>query len=86
MQKNADLYNGIYRELSDILGDEAAVKLYLLFKGQQISFPIRLYSPEKIRRQVQKEYNGANLHELARKYSYSEKTIRRMLLHRSEKE
>lgn len=44
MKKEVDLYNDIYKEISEIVGLEATLKIYLRFKGQQVSFPVRLYS------------------------------------------
>ena len=58
---------------------ESTLKLYLRFKGQQVTFPVRLYNPHLIQQNVIKEYDGSNIRELARKYDYSEKTIRRMI-------
>lgn len=79
MKKEIELYNDIYKEISEILGLEATLKIYLRFKGQQISFPVRLYNPHLIQQNVIKEYDGTNIAELAQKYDYSEKTIRRMI-------
>ena len=79
MEKERELYNSVYREISEIVGLEATLKLYLRFKGQQINFPVRLYNPHLIQKNVIKEFDGSNIPELARKYDYSEKTIRRMI-------
>ena len=79
MKKETDLYNSVYKEISEIIGLDATLKLYLRFKGQQVSFPVRLYSPHMIQQNVIKEYDGTNIAELAQKYDYSEKTIRRMI-------
>ena len=79
MKKETDLYNSIYKELSELVGLDATLKIYLRFKGQQVSFPVRLYNPQMIQQSVIKEYDGTNIAELARKYDYSEKTIRRMI-------
>ena len=79
MKKEIDLYNDIYREISEIVGLDNTLKIYLRFKGQQISFPVRLYNPHLIQQNVIKEYDGTNIAELAQKYDYSEKTIRRMI-------
>ena len=79
LKKETELYNAVYRELSEIIGLDATLELYLRFKGQQVSFPVRLYSPHLIQQNVIKEYDGTNIAELARKYDYSEKTIRRMI-------
>ena len=79
LKKEVELYNDIYKEISEIVGLEATLKIYLRFKGQQISFPVRLYSPHLIQQSVIKEYDGSNIPYLAQKYDYSEKTIRRMI-------
>ena len=79
MKKEIELYNDIYKENSEIVGLEAMLKIYLRFKGQQISFSVRLYNPQIIQQNVINEYDGTNVAELARKYDYSEKTIRRMI-------
>lgn len=77
--KNTELYHNIYKEISEIVGTEATEQIYERFKGQQVSFPIRLYSPELVQQRVIEEYDGSNIPELAKKYDYSEKSIRRMI-------
>ena len=84
MEKKPELYNAVYKEICEIVGLEATLKLYDRFKGQQVSFPMRLYNPHSIKLNVLEEYDGSNLKNLAKKYEYSEKTIRRMIC--SEKE
>ena len=71
--------NDVYCEISDALGRETALEVYRLYKGQQISFPVHFYNIEKIRKCVADEYDGTNIRALARKYGYSEKTIRRLI-------
>ena len=79
LEKETELYNAVYREICEIVGLDATLKIYLRFKGQQISFPVRLYNPHLIQQNVIKEYDGRNIRDLAKKYDYSEKTIRRMI-------
>ena len=79
MEKERELYNDIYKEMAEIIGLEATLKVYLRFKGQQVTFPVRLYNPHLIQQNVIKEWDGTNIAELAQKYDYSEKTIRRMI-------
>ena len=79
MKKETELYNNIYKEISELVGLDATLKIYLRFKGQQVTFPVRLYNPQMIQQSVIKEYDGTNIAELARKYDYSEKSIRRMI-------
>lgn len=38
MKKEIELYNDIYKENSEIVGLEATLKIYLRFKGQQVTF------------------------------------------------
>ena len=80
-EENTDLQmcNDIYREIGEQIGVGAMLKIFYLFKGQQITFPVRLYCSEKIRERISVEYNGKNIKDLAKKYSYSEKTVARML-------
>ena len=42
------LLNAVYREVSEKMGMDAAMEIYQLFKGQQISFPTRFFNPAKI--------------------------------------
>ena len=79
MEKESELYNTIYKEISEMIGLDATLKIYLRFKGQQITFPVRLYNPHLIQQNVIKEFDGTNIAELAKKYDYSERTIRRMI-------
>ncbi len=79
LDKESELYNDVYRDINELVGVDATLKLYLHFKGQQITFPVRLYNPHLIQQNVIKEFDGTNLKKLAQKYGYSEQTIRRMI-------
>ena len=72
------MLNSVYRDIGDKLGVEVATEIYYMFKGQQITFPTRFFSPKKVHELIVKEYDGTNIKELAAKYGYSEKTIRRI--------
>ena len=50
-----------------------------ILKGQQITFPIHLFNARRLQTNVIREYDGTNIRELAKKYGYSEKTVRRMI-------
>ena len=78
-ENNPELLNSIYKEISEKLGMEVALEIYRMFKGQQISFPVRFFHPEIIRKRILEEFDGKNVRQLAVKYDYSEKTIRRIL-------
>ena len=74
-----ELLNAVYREVSEKMGMDAAMEIYQMFKGQQISFPTRFFNPAKIQQIIVQEYDGTNTRTLAIKYGYSEKTIRRLI-------
>lgn len=71
--------NGTYNELANLLGIDAVFKLYNAYRGQQISFPVQLYSREFIVMQIVNEYDGHNIKQLATKFGYSEKWVRKIL-------
>lgn len=78
-EKSGTLFNSIYEEISEEFGFDVAIKMYQIYKGMQITFPTRLFNPEYVKRQIPIEYDGTNIKQLAKKYGYSEKTIRRMV-------
>ena len=78
-EKDPDLLNTIYKEISEKMGMDAAMDIYQLFKGQQVTFPMRFFNADCIRKIIVQEYDGTNIKKLAVKYGYSEKTIRRII-------
>lgn len=38
--------NGAYSELANLLGIEAVLKIHSAYRGQQITFPVQLFSKE----------------------------------------
>lgn len=70
---------GVYAEIAALLDVDAAVKLHSRYRGTQISFPVELLSRQYISEQIVKEYNGTNIRELAAKYGYTEKWIRKIV-------
>ena len=79
--KNTKTLNGIYETMSEIIGFDNVVKLYENFKGSQINFPTRLFSKEFVLKEALKSYDGSSesINLIATKYSYSERTIRKLL-------
>ena len=71
--------NDVYRDIADKIGIENTLEIYRMFRGNQISFPSRLFSKEYIHQAIINEYNGENAKQLAQKYNYSERSIWRIL-------
>lgn len=78
-EENTELLNGVYKEISVELGMDVAISIYKMYKGQQINFPMRLFNPAQIQKRILLEYDGTNVKSLAKKYDYSEKTVRRII-------
>ena len=71
--------NGVYNDLANLLGIEAVLKIHSSYRGQQLTLPVNLFSPKFIAKQIVEEYNGYNIKDLATKFGYSEKWIRKIL-------
>ena len=75
----SEYLNGVYNEISVLLGIEAALTLHSEFRGQQITFPVNFFSNEFISSRIAAEYDGSNIKHLATKYGYSEKWVRKIV-------
>ncbi len=75
MCADIDMYNDVYRDLMELIGLENTLKVYSHYNGQQLSFPKRLYSRVYVERKVIEEYDGTNIKQLAKKYSYTERWV-----------
>lgn len=51
-ENDSELLNTVYRELSERLGMNAAMTIYEMFKGQQISFPTRFFDSSMIHQAI----------------------------------
>lgn len=69
----------IYSELVDIIGFENTQKVYDCLRGQQVTFPMRLYKTEYVLQEIKGNYDGNNLRELAKEYGYTERYLRGLL-------
>lgn len=71
--------SGVYSEIATLLGIDAALKLHANYKGQQVFFPMELFSKDFIKSQIVAEYDGYNVKQLATKYGYTEKWVKKIL-------
>lgn len=74
-----EYFNGIYKEIANLLGADAALKLHKFYRGQQVSFPVNFFTTEYTVKQMLDEYDGHNIKYLATKYGYSEKWTRKII-------
>lgn len=78
-EKEVPKYNGIYEDMVECLGLDITVKIYERYKGQQVTFPVKLHSMDYIISQIPNETSSKEIKDIARKYDYSEQWIRRMI-------
>lgn len=78
-ENNKELLNSVYKEINEEFGIDVAMRMYQLYKGTQVNFPMRFLNPDMVKQRILNEFDGTNLKQLAVKYSYSEKTLRRLI-------
>lgn len=79
MNKNKYDYKGIYADMVDILGEEIVVKLHKYYRGQQITFPMKLYSNQYIKNYIINNYKSKTLKEMCRELGYTEGWIKQLI-------
>lgn len=79
INSNPDRYSGVYKEMADLLGDAAAIKIWKRFSGLNISFPQRLYSKEFTRQFIEENMETMRPHDIARNVNPSERRVRQII-------
>ena len=79
MNSKSENYSGIYKDMVDVLGEEIVLKIYKNYRGQQVTFPMRLYSKKYIIRYLIKNYNGKNLKEMSRELGYTSNWLQQVI-------
>ena len=71
MSRKSENYRGIYKDMVEVLGTDITIKVYESYKGQQVNFPMRLYSDKYVIDYLNKHYDGKNLKQISRKLGYT---------------
>ncbi len=69
---------GVYSELAELIDTESVKKIYERFRGQQVVFPMRLYTKEFVLRQAEAN-EDISIKKLAAEYGYSERRLRQII-------
>lgn len=77
-------YCGIYADLAKVISEDDVNIIYEYFRGQQINFPMHLYTIDYVARIATESENPVNVKDLAREYGYSERHIHRIVKQLSE--
>lgn len=79
-------FNGIYDELTELVGEKITEILYQQYKGMKITFPSRLLSRDYQKEYIRDHMDTMSMRELAFETGYSERNIQRIIKEiRSEK-
>ena len=79
MSKKSENYRGIYKDMVEVLGHDITLKVYENYKGQQITFPMRLYSDKYVIDYLNKYYNGKNLKQISRNLGYTYNWLQKVI-------
>ena len=79
MKNKTQYFNGIYQDMMLVLGEDITKQVYQFYRGQQVTFPMRLYSREYTKEYLMKHYTGSNLKKLSRELGYSERWVKGLI-------
>ena len=71
------MYHEIYEELAGVLGEEEMLKLYRMYGGMSVNFPVRLFSKEYAREYI-RENMDMDTKKLVKQLDLSERRIRQI--------
>ena len=77
-------FNGVYKEMAELLGSAAALQIWNRYAGVIVSFPKQLYSKDYIRQFIRENTGEMKPSEIARAIGLTERSVRQII--REEKE
>ena len=72
-------FKGIYAEMSEILGEEIVKIIHKHYKGQQVNFPMKLYSNEYVENYIIENDSEKTVREISRTLGYSDKWVQKLI-------
>ena len=79
INSNPKRYSGVYKELAELLGDAATLKIWKSFSGLNITFPQKLYSIEYRKEYILENMDVMKASEMAKVLGISERRVRQIL-------
>lgn len=80
INSNPERYSGIYKELAELLGDNATIKIWKRFSGLNITFPQKLYSKEYRKEYIEEKMHAMKPAEMAKELGLSERRVRQIIV------
>ena len=79
-------FNGVYKEMAELLGNEAALQIWNRYAGVIVSFPKQLYSKEHIRQYIRENSGKKKPSEIARAIGLTERRVRQIIREEKKRE
>ncbi len=79
MNSNPERYSGVYKELAELIGDAATLKIWKRFSGLNITFPQKLYSIDFRKGFIMENMEAMKPSEMAKALGLSERRIRQIV-------
>lgn len=76
---DSSCFHGAYRDLCEIVGQEATILIHEHYSGQLVSLPKKLLADSYVHEEICREYDGTNALFLAKKYGYTVSWIRKVV-------
>lgn len=80
INSNPERYSGVYKELAELLGDNATMKIWKRFSGLNITFPQKLYSKEYREEIIKEKMHTMKPSEIAKLLGLSERRVRQIIV------
>ncbi len=72
-------YSEVYREMAELIGEAAVIKLWRSYSGLTVTFPRQLYSREYIREYIRGNMGVLKPSEIARNVGMTERRVRQII-------
>ena len=79
INNNPERYCGIYKDLAELIGDAATLKIWKNFSGLNITFPQKLYSIEFRKEFIRENMEIMKTSEMAKTLGLSERRVRQII-------
>ncbi len=79
MNSNPERYSGVYKELAELIGDAATMKIWKRFSGLNITFPQKLYSIDFRKDFIMENMESMRPSEMAKALGLSERRVRQII-------
>ncbi len=79
INSNPERYSGVYKDLAELVGDAATLKIWKNFSGLNITFPQKLYSIEFRKEFIMENMAIMKPSEMAKMLGLSERRVRQII-------